>query len=141
MIQDGLDNVRRRAQVRQPGGDGSPDVVHVPVRYLRALVERALVLDPPREAVAALTEKLGAAHPLRYGADDVERRRHERQRVLAVVFRPARWNREDGAVEVDLRPAHVANFSAPTASEDQQLDDLAVLVIAAGAPNGGDLGV
>jgi hypothetical protein len=57
---------------------------------------------------------------------------------LAVLGAP-RWNRESAPVEVDFRPAHVAHLGAPAPGENQQLDNLAESVIAASAPDAGQL--
>ncbi len=136
VVEHGLDNVWLHAEVGQAGGDAAADVMNSPRGFgdARAFIERDLALHPTREAVGPRAEKLIAAHHLWHALDDVERGRHQRQDVLPVVL-------PSGEVDIDLRQCHVADLGAPGAEENQQLDVLAIFIVAGSVPDGRKLAV
>jgi hypothetical protein len=117
VIQGGFDHYA--AAHGHPGRNRSPNVVQVPFRDARAPVEVGLRQRSSRESVAALAKQLVAAHHARHAFDDLAHHRHQRQHVRAAVLTARRWNRESPAVEINLRPAHVAELGASAAGEDQ----------------------
>lgn len=59
--------------------------------------------------------------------------------VRPVILRPARRQRPASPVGRELAPGHAAGLAASATGENQKLDELAEVVVAAGAPDRGDL--
>src|SRR5262249_17316318 len=130
------------AQIGQARRNAPPDVMDRPIRHPRACVEPALVLSPRREAtIGTHPEQLVATYYPPHALDNPERHRHQRQRMRAAVLTARGRERPRAALEVDLRPLHAADLGSARTEQNQQADDAAVVVVAAGAPDRGDLEV
>src|SRR5262249_38810440 len=65
---------------------------------------------------------------------------HDVERYLALdhgfaVLAACRRQPDEALVQVNFTPAQTADFFTPLAGEDQQLDDLAIVIVAAGIPH------
>src|SRR6478672_3953762 len=132
--------MRRYANIGQPGGDRSANVVHDPTLHLAAGVECELALAPADEPVAGTrTKQLVTRGPVRNRGQNIERHSWQWQGVSTAVLGACRRNGPGAALEVELRPTHPAHLLAAAASEDQEPDDSAIVIVPACLPNADEL--
>src|SRR6516165_5430292 len=143
VIKARFDNMRLDADVGHSRGDGPADVVNPPRLHeaSEASVELLLALAPRHEGGARAVTKQMIAVALRDRADDLKRRRRQCYRVRAMILAAFGRQRPRAGIEIEFTPAQTADLLAPAAEQDQQADDATVIVVAAGAPDRGQLGI
>src|SRR5262249_34909862 len=67
--------------------------------------------------------------------NNIERHFGQRQRMFATVLGSLLRQRDSSRVHINLAPAQAADLTASTSGENQQFNDLAKIIIAAGVPH------
>jgi hypothetical protein len=97
-------------------------------------------MTPDRKAGDTAAEDVVAALASRYRAQQIERRCRQGQRQRVTIFGAIAGDGDCAASEINFAPLQFADFAAPAASQHQQFNDAAEVVVVACFPNDGELG-